>query len=249
MKKYIIVLLLLLFIIPSVSFASWWNPLTWFSSTTEPQIPVSTKVTKKKTPAKKPAVTGTGCAAGNLFSTTTGKPCTGTTTTTTKTTATPTINGVSTNDATNTPTILPPPATGQYSMQDCYNECEYYPTTVSRDLCKHSNSTQSCDMFGRPGSALDDFINRLKANFALKQNASTFTGVYTMQDCYNECEYYPTVTSRDLCKHSNSTQSCDMFGRPGSALDDFINRLKANFALKQGITNNQGQNTTYDTGQ
>ena len=31
MKKYISVLFLLTFIIPSVTFASWWNPLSWFN--------------------------------------------------------------------------------------------------------------------------------------------------------------------------------------------------------------------------
>lgn len=30
MKKYIVVLLLILFIIPSVALASWWNPFSWF---------------------------------------------------------------------------------------------------------------------------------------------------------------------------------------------------------------------------
>lgn len=32
MKKYISVLFLLAFIIPSIAFASWWNPLSWFNS-------------------------------------------------------------------------------------------------------------------------------------------------------------------------------------------------------------------------
>lgn len=31
MKKYILVLFLVVFIIPSVVFASWWNPFSWFS--------------------------------------------------------------------------------------------------------------------------------------------------------------------------------------------------------------------------
>lgn len=32
MKKYISVLFLLVFIIPSVAFASWWNPISWFNN-------------------------------------------------------------------------------------------------------------------------------------------------------------------------------------------------------------------------
>src|ERR1035437_9042679 len=31
MKKYLLVLLLRVFIIPSILFASWWNPLSWFN--------------------------------------------------------------------------------------------------------------------------------------------------------------------------------------------------------------------------
>ncbi|MCX6753008.1 MAG: hypothetical protein NTW62_01515 [Candidatus Nomurabacteria bacterium] len=32
MKKYLAVLFLMVFIVPSIAFASWWNPLSWFNS-------------------------------------------------------------------------------------------------------------------------------------------------------------------------------------------------------------------------
>ena len=263
MKKYIVVwfLLLLLIITPSVSFASWWNPLTWFSSTPSTvNTPTPTKTIKTKTPTKKPTAktsTNTGCAPGNLFNTTTGKPCTGTTTTTTPTTATTTTttNNASTNGATNTPTILPPPATGQYSMQDCYNECENYPGAAMRDACKHvgiNGTDYSCDFYGKPSSALDNFVNNLKHTFA-NQQTSSFQ--YTVQDCYNECENYSGAAMRDACKHvgiNGTDYSCDFYGKPSTTLDNFVNNLKSVFTKTQvntTSTNNQGQNATYDTGQ
>ena len=36
MKKYLSILFLIAFIIPSIAFASWWNPFTWFQKNTKP---------------------------------------------------------------------------------------------------------------------------------------------------------------------------------------------------------------------
>ena len=36
MKKYLSILFLIAFIIPSIAFASWWNPFTWFRKNTKP---------------------------------------------------------------------------------------------------------------------------------------------------------------------------------------------------------------------
>ena len=54
MKKYLLILLLAIFIIPSIAFASWWNPFSWFSGWTfhkteiAPQIPVETQKTSEE---------------------------------------------------------------------------------------------------------------------------------------------------------------------------------------------------------
>jgi DNA repair ATPase RecN len=55
MKKYILVLLLIVFIIPSVAFASWWNPFSWkiFSFLHKKEVPVQTQVIEEKTPDEK----------------------------------------------------------------------------------------------------------------------------------------------------------------------------------------------------
>ena len=47
MKKYLLVLLLIVFIIPSIAFASWWNPFSWFKNktTTVPQANFVTQLT------------------------------------------------------------------------------------------------------------------------------------------------------------------------------------------------------------
>jgi len=34
MKKYFLVILLIIFIVPSIAFASWWNPFSWFNGWT-----------------------------------------------------------------------------------------------------------------------------------------------------------------------------------------------------------------------
>jgi len=50
MKKYLLVLLLVIFIIPSIAFASWWNPFSWFENwtfhkteITQPAIPTGSQ--------------------------------------------------------------------------------------------------------------------------------------------------------------------------------------------------------------
>ena len=52
MKKYILVLLLVVFIIPSVVFASWWNPFSWFQKTEPVAQPVATVQPVVPTPVK-----------------------------------------------------------------------------------------------------------------------------------------------------------------------------------------------------
>src|SRR6185369_2071206 len=55
MKKYFLVILLVIFITPSIAFASWWNPLSWFNGWTfnkeesAPQVQVEIQ----KTPEEK----------------------------------------------------------------------------------------------------------------------------------------------------------------------------------------------------
>jgi len=50
MKKYLLILLLAIFIIPSIAFASWWNPLSWsiwniFRPTPHAQVQIATTIT------------------------------------------------------------------------------------------------------------------------------------------------------------------------------------------------------------
>lgn len=60
MKKYIIVLFLITFIIPSVALASWWNPFTWkiFHKPVEPKIeqPIVTSSTTNTVTEESPKV-------------------------------------------------------------------------------------------------------------------------------------------------------------------------------------------------
>ena len=51
MKKYILILFLIVFIIPSVVFASWWNPFTWFQKTAPVAQPVAIMQPVIPTPA------------------------------------------------------------------------------------------------------------------------------------------------------------------------------------------------------
>ncbi len=55
MKKYLLVLLLAVFIVPSVAFASWWNPLSWFNDWTFHKIEVvpQTQIETQKTTEEK----------------------------------------------------------------------------------------------------------------------------------------------------------------------------------------------------
>jgi len=53
MKKYLLVLFLIAFIVPSIAFASWWNPFSWFNGwtfhkTEVPQIQVETPKTSEE---------------------------------------------------------------------------------------------------------------------------------------------------------------------------------------------------------
>jgi len=50
MKKYILVILLIVFITPSVVFASWWNPFSWdiFTFISKKYAPIQTNVIKKE---------------------------------------------------------------------------------------------------------------------------------------------------------------------------------------------------------
>lgn len=82
MKKYISFLFLLTFIIPSIAFASWWNPFSWFKKqATQPpviQVSIPTPTTidnnqdKKEEKIKKES---TGCDSDKGFNTVTGAPC------------------------------------------------------------------------------------------------------------------------------------------------------------------------------
>jgi hypothetical protein len=59
MKKYLLSLLAIILIVPSVVFASWWNPFTWFSGTSKPNTaitissPVPTPITPPTTSTSK----------------------------------------------------------------------------------------------------------------------------------------------------------------------------------------------------
>jgi hypothetical protein len=55
MKKYISVLFLVAFIIPLVTFASWWNPLSWFNSWTfnKKEVTPQVQIEKQKTSEEK----------------------------------------------------------------------------------------------------------------------------------------------------------------------------------------------------
>lgn len=55
MKKYLSILLLILFIIPSVALASWWNPFSWFNGWTfhKTEVAPPVQVETQKTPEEK----------------------------------------------------------------------------------------------------------------------------------------------------------------------------------------------------
>lgn len=53
MKKYLLVLLLLILIAPSVALASWWNPFSWFNNWNSHKTEIPTKVEDQKTPEEK----------------------------------------------------------------------------------------------------------------------------------------------------------------------------------------------------
>ena len=81
MKKYLLVLLLVIFIIPSIAFASWWNPLSWFKkqTVTSPVVQVSVPISNQILPKS------AGCHSDKGFNSITGAPC-GPTTVSTATT-------------------------------------------------------------------------------------------------------------------------------------------------------------------
>jgi len=108
-------------------------------------------------------------------------------------------------------------------------------------------STESCDAYGQPSIQLDLFVNKTKAAIDLQNknaiqtqqniqnqqttssNATYETGstAYSIQDCYNACGGYSGTQTRDFCKHSMSTVSCDGYGQPSVQLDLFVNQTKA----------------------
>lgn len=53
MKKYLSVLVLSIFIIPSITFASWWNPLSWFDGWTSNKTEVALPLEIQKTSEEK----------------------------------------------------------------------------------------------------------------------------------------------------------------------------------------------------
>src|ERR1035437_6156516 len=59
MKKYFLALFLLTFIVPSIAFASWWNPFTWFQKQpqTEQTTPVVSNPVIIPTNANTPTIT------------------------------------------------------------------------------------------------------------------------------------------------------------------------------------------------
>jgi S1-C subfamily serine protease len=52
MKKYLLVLLLVIFIIPSIASASWWNPFSWFRKNTKPVEQPTVQVQQNNPPTK-----------------------------------------------------------------------------------------------------------------------------------------------------------------------------------------------------
>ena len=81
MRKYLTVLLLTIFIIPSIALASWYNPFSWFRKQTVPSpvvqvsVPISNQILPKSA----------GCHSDKGFNSITGAPC-GSTTISTATT-------------------------------------------------------------------------------------------------------------------------------------------------------------------
>jgi hypothetical protein len=81
MRKYLLVLFLIVFIIPSIAFASWWNPFSWFKKQTVPSpvVQVSVPISNQTLPKN------AGCHSDKGFNSITGAPC-GPTTVSTATT-------------------------------------------------------------------------------------------------------------------------------------------------------------------
>ena len=80
MRKYLTVLLLTIFIIPSIALASWYNPFSWFKKTvTSPVVQVSVPISNQILPKS------AGCHSDKGFNSITGAPC-GSTTISTATT-------------------------------------------------------------------------------------------------------------------------------------------------------------------
>jgi hypothetical protein len=72
MKKRLSILLLFAFLIPSVAFASWWNPLSWFNgwgffhkTDATPQVQVETQITPEPTVTPTPTVVTTTTPISN----------------------------------------------------------------------------------------------------------------------------------------------------------------------------------------
>jgi len=81
MRKHLIFLLLAIFIIPSIAFASWWNPISWFKKRTVPSPVVQASVPISNQTLPKNA----GCHSNKGFNLITGAPCGSSTASTTTT--------------------------------------------------------------------------------------------------------------------------------------------------------------------
>ena len=81
MRKYLTVLLLTIFIIPSIALASWYNPFSWFKKQTVsiPVVQVSVPILNQTLPKS------AGCHSDKGFNSITGAPCGPTTISTTTT--------------------------------------------------------------------------------------------------------------------------------------------------------------------
>ena len=92
MRKYLTVLLLTIFIIPSIALASWYNPFSWFKKTvTSPVVQVSVPISNQILPKS------AGCHSDKGFNSITGAPCGSTTISTITTKPTPKQNTTTTS--------------------------------------------------------------------------------------------------------------------------------------------------------
>ena len=235
MKKYLPIIATLLFIVPSVAFASWWNPISWnwsalFNSPSSLQVQTQVQTVGTTTSPTAPSSTSTSVIATtsiNIAATSTPPASQPIKKFVQKVSPTPVITSP-------TPSTLVTPATPTASTcPQGYSCAPTIPAQSKTPVAPVSNTSQSCTS----GLTFDKSINECVTDLTYCQNQNGANATYNSTNNSCSCATGYTSNSNNICAVPESGYQICSEQFPNETWDGtYSSSGKYNCACKTGYT-------------